>query len=153
MDGSSAQGWIQKSSFDPFREEPHDKVAIWFGWTLIIKKVYLYSHHIKLTNNIIEDSLSREFHPSDKSFINIFKHILPLHAAESFHIKIMTRDISFWILLLSASTKQPQESTNPLWPISLEPDIDGAHSSHTQALRKKIWAEYNTDLRRHWCCH
>ena len=61
-DSSNDLGWMNKSSFDPVKEEPHDTIARWLGWTLVINKVSLYSQQIKATKKIIAGSLSRDIH-------------------------------------------------------------------------------------------
>ena len=70
---SSALVWIQKSSFDPVNAESHNAVARWLGWTLVIHKKSLYSQHIKGTEKIIADSLSRDFHKSDQTLTKSFE--------------------------------------------------------------------------------
>ena len=64
-DSSNALGWMHKAPFDPVSAESHDAVSRWLGWTLVSKETSLYSQHIKGTENIIADSLSRDFHKSD----------------------------------------------------------------------------------------
>ena len=64
-DSSSPLGWIHKASFDPVNAESHDAVAHWLGRTLVSNKTSPYSQHIKGTENIIVDYLSRDFHRSD----------------------------------------------------------------------------------------
>ena len=72
-DSSSTLVWMQKESFDPVNSESHDAVARWLGWTLVSNKKSLYSQHIKGTENIIADSLSRDFHMSDQT-LKIIEH-------------------------------------------------------------------------------
>ena len=36
---ASALGWTHKSSFDPVKEEGHDTIAQWMGWTLVSNEV------------------------------------------------------------------------------------------------------------------
>ena len=76
-DSSSALVWMHKASFDPVNAESHDAVARWLGWTLVSHKTSLYSQQIKGTENIIADSLSRDFHKSDQTLTNFFNQILP----------------------------------------------------------------------------
>ena len=40
-------------------------VVLWLGWTIFSNKTSLYSQHIKGTEKIIADSLSRDFNISD----------------------------------------------------------------------------------------
>ena len=61
-DSSSALGWMHKVSFDQVNAESHDAVARWLGCTLVSNEISLYSQHMRRTENIIADSLSRDFH-------------------------------------------------------------------------------------------
>ena len=60
-DRSSYLGWAHKESSDPSNEGCHDTVAKWMGWALVSNEAPLYYQHIKLTKNIIVDSLLRDF--------------------------------------------------------------------------------------------
>ena len=76
MDSSSALGWMHKASFDPVNKGGHDTVAGWMGWTLVSNEASLYSQHIKGTENIIVESLSRNFNISYQSLKKQFNSIL-----------------------------------------------------------------------------
>ena len=76
-DSSSVHGWIHKESFDPVNAASHDGLAHWLGWKLVSNKKYLYSQHIKGTENIIVDYLSRDLHRSDQTIEKFFNRILP----------------------------------------------------------------------------
>ena len=90
-DSSSALGWIHKESFDQVNKGCHDTVTRWLGWKLVSNKISLYSKHIKVTKNIIVESLSRDFNISDQSLTKNFNSILPPQTAASFHIKLPPR--------------------------------------------------------------
>ena len=107
----------------------------WMGWKLVSNEASLYYQHIKGTDNIFAESLSRDFNISDQSLKKCFSSILPPQTAASFHTKLPPINISFWILSLEAYSTQPRESPKLLQPISLETGKDGAHLSHTQASR------------------
>ena len=64
-DSSSVLVWMHKASFDPVNTESHDAVPRWLGQTLVSNEKSLYSQHIKGTEKIIADYLSRDFHRSD----------------------------------------------------------------------------------------
>ena len=70
-DISSALGWMHKDYFNPVNAESHNAVARWLIWTLVSNDISLYSQHIKVTENIIADYLSRDFHKSDQTLTNI----------------------------------------------------------------------------------
>ena len=61
-DSSSALGWMHKAYFDLVNAESHNAVARWIRWTLISNETSLFSQKIKGKENIIADSLSRDFH-------------------------------------------------------------------------------------------
>ena len=67
---------MHKSSLDPSNEDTHDTLAQWLVWTLIINEISLYSQHIKWTENITTELLSRDFHHSDKS-LTIYIQVHP----------------------------------------------------------------------------
>ena len=152
-DSSSALSWIHKESFDPVNIESHDAVAIWLGWTLVSHETSLYSQHIKGTENIIADSLSRDSHKSDQNLTKIFNQILPQQTAASFYIKQLPRNVISWISLLATASKLPTESPNPLRPSSLETMIGGAHSSNTHGSQTNSWKESHKRRRQSWCHH
>ena len=56
-DISGALGWMQKAYFDPVNEGGHGTIVRWLGWTLVSNEASLYYQHIKVTKNIIADSL------------------------------------------------------------------------------------------------
>ena len=59
-DSSIALGWMHKASFDPVNAESHNTVARWLGQTLVSHESSIFSQHIKGTESIIADSLSRD---------------------------------------------------------------------------------------------
>ena len=150
-DSSSVLGRINKSSFDPVREKPHNTVAWWMGYFLVRNYVSLYSQLIKLTKHIIADSLSRDFHHSDKYPTTIFKSILPSQRSASLKTKPLTIYITSWILLPEESSTQPKESQKSLQKNIMTTWKDGALSSHTQASRINSCKDSNMELRQHWC--
>ena len=76
-DISSSLGCMHKASFDPVNEGGHDTFAQCLGCTLVINEVFRYYQHTKGTNNIISESLSRDFHILDHSLTKILNSILP----------------------------------------------------------------------------
>ena len=92
-DSPSALGMVHKASFDTVNTESHNAVARWIGCTLVSNKTSLYSQHIKGTEKIIVDSLSRDFHRSDQTLTKHFNQILPQQTAAFFHIKQLPRNV------------------------------------------------------------
>ena len=136
---TSALGWIHKASFDPVNAESHDAIARWICWTLFGNKTSLYLQHIKVTENIITESISSYFHISDQTLTKLFNPTLPPQTAASSHIKQLTREVISWVSTLEASSIKPTESSNPLHPISLVTGKDSENLSHPQASQKNYW--------------
>ena len=70
-DSSSMLVWMHKALFDPLNAESHDAISLWLVWTLVSIETSLYSQHIKGTENIIADYLSRDLHMSDQTLKNV----------------------------------------------------------------------------------
>ena len=148
-DNSSALGWMHKASFDAVKEEPHDMSDWCLLWKLVINEVSLYYQNIKGTEKIFTDSLSRDFHRSDKSPTTIFKCILPPHTKASLHIKPMTGEITSYILSTAESSTRPKEAPKPLRSSSMAAGKYGTPSSNMQAPRKNYWTESKMETRQH----
>ena len=86
-DSSSTLGFMYKASFYPINAESHNDVSRWLSWNLVINKTYLYSQHIKVTENIIADSLSSDFHISNQTLTKKFNRTLPPQTATFFCLK------------------------------------------------------------------
>ena len=97
IDSSSALVWMYKASFDPENEESHDAVARWLGQKIVSNETSLYSKQIKVTENIIADSLSRDFYRSYQTLQKHFNQIIPQQTEELLHIKKPTRNVISWI--------------------------------------------------------
>ena len=152
-DSLSALGWMHKAYFDPVNTESHNAVARWLGWTLVNNKTYLYSQHIKGTENIIADSLSMDFHKSDQTLTNIFNQILPQQTAVLFHIKHLPSNIISWISLIAVASTLPTASPKLLQPSSLATGKGGEHSPNTQESQTNSWKEYHKNRKQSWCHH
>ena len=96
-DSSSTLGGMHKAYLDSVNSESHDAVARWIGCTLVSNDTCINSQHIKGTEKIIADSLSRDFHRSDQTLPKHFNQILPPQTAEFFHIKELPRNVISWI--------------------------------------------------------
>ena len=140
-------------SVDTVNTESHNSVTRWLVWTLFSHETSLYSQHIKGTENIIADSLSRDFHKSYQTLTNIFNQILPQQTAASFHIKQLSRNVISWISLLAAASTLPTASPKPLQPSSLATGKGGEHSSNTQQSQTNSWKESHKHRKQSWCHH
>ena len=62
LDNSSAISWIFKSSFDYSSKSLNSHLARHLATMMLDNDACLYSQHIAGSNNVIADSLSRDFH-------------------------------------------------------------------------------------------
>ena len=69
-------GWVYKAPFEPVKEDLHDAISRWLGFTLINNEVSLYHQIIKVTSNIKSYSLLKDFHISDETLTNIFTPLI-----------------------------------------------------------------------------
>ena len=127
---------MHKAKFDPVNSEFHNSVARWLGWTIVINETYLYSQHIKGTENIIADSLSWDFHRSYQTLTKYFNQILPPQTAALFRIKQMPRNVISCISSLAAASTLPMALPKPPQKGSLKTGIGGAYSSNIQEYQK-----------------
>ena len=108
-DSSSALGWLHHSTFNPIENPLHDEAARYFATMLLDNNSSLYSQHIKGKNNVIADSLSRDFHHDDLTLISklysTYNDQMPRH----FTIFQIPAEIISWIeslaLRLTATTE------------------------------------------------
>ena len=76
-DSSITLGWMHKAHFDLVNAKSHNEVARYIEWKLFSNETSIYSQHIKGTENIIADYLSRYFYRSDYTLTKHFNQILP----------------------------------------------------------------------------
>ena len=91
---SSVLGLMHKASFHPVNEGVHDTVARWLFWTLVCNEASIYSQHIKVTENIILNALSRDFNKSDQSLTKFPTQLYHLrqdhHSTSNWHPEILS---------------------------------------------------------------
>ena len=96
-DSGSALGWLFKSNFDTDSHGCHDKIARDLAWFCIKNNTSLFAQHIKGSLNEIADSLSRDFHISDKNLTKIIISHLPPQVRKNFKIVQHPRKITSWL--------------------------------------------------------
>ena len=79
-DSSSALGWLYKSNFNPESHIEHDAVARNLADLMLTSETTLYSQHIRGSQNIIADCLSRDFRLSDKHLTFLLNGLFPSQA-------------------------------------------------------------------------
>ena len=113
-DNSSAVGWLYKSSFNPKTHSLHDNVARKLARILLDTESCISSQHTPGKNNIIADSLSRDFHIEDKQLTFILKSIYPSQVNQNFRIYPLPKEIISWVSSLRAiSTKLSGPPSRP----------------------------------------
>ena len=122
-------------------------------WTLVSNETYLCSQHIKGTETIIADYLSRDFHKSDQTLSKKFNQILTQQTAAFFHIKQLPRNVISQISLPAAALTLPTALPKLLRPISMVTRKGGEHSSNTQESQSNPWKEYHKHRKQSWCHH
>ena len=133
--------------------ESHDAFARCLRWPLVSNQTSLYSQHIKGKENIIADSLSRDFHKSDQTLKTNFNQILPQQTAALFHMKQLPRNVISWISSLAAASALPTASPYPLQPSSLATGKGGEHSSNTQESQTNSRKESHKHRKQSRCHH
>jgi hypothetical protein len=113
-DSSSAMGWLYHSTFNPTKYLQHDKIARYLAHLLFINEATLHPEHIPGKNNIIADSLSRDFHLTNKNLISLFYSSQESRNQCPKHIKIQSPPIKIisWIVSTLESLK-PKEQSPP----------------------------------------
>ena len=76
-DNSSAVGWLYKSNFDPDKQTQHGIISRKLASILLHSNSALYPQHIPGKNNVIADSLSRDFHIPAKHLAFALKSLFP----------------------------------------------------------------------------
>jgi hypothetical protein len=130
-DNSSALGWMYHSTFNPVKDKGHDQLARYLAFLLFKQEATLHSEHIPGDNNIIADSLSRDFHLSHTDLTSL----LSTHPSTSpqiptsFHIHDLPSQTISWIASL-VDSKTPTKGSPPKpSPSSLAQQIDSKNFS------------------------
>ena len=76
-DNSSAVGWLFKANFDPNTQQKQDMVARHMARILLESETGLYTQDVPGEENIIADSLSREFHINDTNLQLLLTSLFP----------------------------------------------------------------------------
>ena len=157
-DNSSALCWLLRSNFDPVKEQPHDKVSRDLAWFCMDRNVSLFAQHIKGINNIIADSLSRDFHLSDIDLTNILCSHLPLQHQSTFKIIAHPRKITSWLSSLRCGNLIKKVSVKKLSKSKLPTLTNGDSISRTldsemfgsdllaRLIKTSSWQDLQTNL-------
>jgi hypothetical protein len=111
-DNSSAMGWLYHSTFNPVKNQQHDKIARYLAHLLFINEATIYPEHIPGKNNSIADSLSRDFQLSNDNLISLFLSSQETQEQCPKNLKIKSPPIKIisWIVSTLASLTQKEQS-------------------------------------------
>jgi hypothetical protein len=96
-DSTSAAGWLQKSNFDPNCHPIHAEVAREHAREIMKNNACDYSQHIPGVTNVVADSLSRDFHLSNKQLISMIYTVNPPFLPQQMNILPLPKEIISWI--------------------------------------------------------
>ena len=130
-DSSSCAGWIYNSNFISIDQLFHLLVAEKLATIFMAANSTLYSQHFRGIWNVIADSLSRDFHLTDKQLIALLTFLFPQQVPRNFHIKALPPTIISWInsQLLAMPEKSPEHPAQ--MPSSIGRGSAGKDSSTT----------------------
>ena len=125
-DNSSAVGWLFKANFDPDLQQKHDLIARKLARILLDSETTLYPQHIPGEENIIADSLSRDFHLSHKTLEFTLSSLFPEQAPKGLKIsEALPAEITSWLASLRALKTNSTESLPAPAPSKLGALLDG----------------------------
>ena len=97
-DSSSALGWLYHSTFNPVQNPCHDDVARYLARLLFQKEASLYSEHIKGEDNLVADSLSRDFHWSNTEILTHLSSQCIQQVPNTLQLRHLPKKLSCWIV-------------------------------------------------------
>jgi hypothetical protein len=108
-DNSSTSSWMHKSNHDPEACPIHNAIARRHAETLLQYAACDYSQHIAGSEDIIADSLSRDFHLPDEQILGLFHSIKPSLFPTQMKIVKLPTEITSWIALLALLQPKKRE--------------------------------------------
>ena len=128
-DSSSCSGWIHKSNFTTTDQSFHAAIAELLATIFLDAESTLYSQHFRGIWNVIADSLSRDFHLTDKNITSLLKSLFPQQIPHNFRILPLPPTIISWIncQLLAMPEKLPEHPAQ--MPSSIGRGVDGNNLS------------------------
>jgi len=109
-DSSSAMGWLRKSNFaDRTDEQVQFSTARKLADILLTTETCLYSQWFPGEENLIADSLSRDFHISDSCLSDLLLTHFPEQAPFGLRILLIPPEIASWLTCLLLSQPQKEQ--------------------------------------------
>ena len=139
-DNSSALGWLHHSTFNPVENPMHDVVARRLATQLFSHNSSLFAQHIPGNQNIIADSLSRDFTLSEQKLTNHLHNTLQKQVPDNFRIYKLDQETISWIesVLLGSTytegSQQQPEKSKPASSTSGENSSEDAESKMSSSL-------------------
>ena len=135
-DNSSAVGWLFKSNFDPDFQQLHDEIARQLARLLLENETTLYPQHIPGEENIIADSLSRDFHLSPKVLASSLQSLFPTQAPKGLKIsEKLPAEIISWVESLRGLQINKMGSLPAPAPSKTGASLDGSDSLRAAVSR------------------
>ena len=106
-DSTAAVDWLWKPCFDKVTHPAQMKVARKLAQVILGADCCLYSQWFEGLENVLADSLSRDFHLSDIKLTSLLTFSVPLQLPPSFEIKMLPKEISLWLTLLLCNQPEP----------------------------------------------
>jgi hypothetical protein len=109
-DSTSASGWLHKSNFvDTEDENVQFMTACQLANISIRTRSCLYSQWFKGEDNIVSDSLSRDFHIPSSHLSYLFKSFVPEQVPFGLRISPLPKEIDSWLTCLLQSQPQKEQ--------------------------------------------
>ena len=139
-DNSSAVGWLFKANFNPDTKQKHDMIARRMATVLLKSESALYPQHIPGEENIVADSLSRDFHIPDKHLQLLLTSLFPRQAPKNLTIlNRLPREITSWLESLQDSRTSASESLAAPSPSKMGALVDGSDSLSALVSKINSW--------------
>ena len=110
-DSSSAVGWLHRSNFDD-STPLHFHISRAHAHLMLSHGCGLYSQWFPGAENLVADSLSRDFHLGDSTLLNLLHLSIPLQLPPNFRLCPLPPElllqVTTWLQALPASTQLPK---------------------------------------------
>ena len=138
-DNSSAVGWLYKTNFNPETQQKHDIIARKMAKLLLDSDTSIYPQHIPGESNVIADSLSRDFHLSDKTLEFALPALYNTQAPNNLKILKLPTEITCWLESLQGTTINSMESPQAPAPSKMGALLGGNDSLPVVVSKINSW--------------
>jgi hypothetical protein len=127
-DNSSTVAWLHKSNHDPTSSPIHNAIGRWHARNLLSHDACDYSQHIQGSENLVADSLSRDFHLNDNEILTLLSKSCPHLLPDNPQVISLPTQISSWIGTLAHLEPRKRELTWQQKPSTLAAGEAGSNS-------------------------